>query len=165
MESIIVQEWVDIDVEMRHFVVLPTSETDFKVNGFSQNILQALTKAKQCLMQENPGTSFLSPVSVIVIPGGGVRGRYPAEWTLERIREGVKVYNSNKNMRWILLSLGTPHKPNEVFEGKTVTEAGAAADFLVSELGVDPAHIYEEAASLDTIGNAYFCRRVHVDML
>jgi hypothetical protein len=62
----------------------------------------------------------------------------------------------------LTLSAGTTHKPNPLDEnGFIIYEAAAAAQELIA-LGISPSAILEENASLDTIGNAYFARMVHV---
>eukprot|EP00607_Mallomonas_marina_P006209 CAMPEP_0182435154 /NCGR_PEP_ID=MMETSP1167-20130531/74045_1 /TAXON_ID=2988 /ORGANISM="Mallomonas Sp, Strain CCMP3275" /LENGTH=193 /DNA_ID=CAMNT_0024625877 /DNA_START=253 /DNA_END=834 /DNA_ORIENTATION=- len=62
----------------------------------------------------------------------------------------------------ITLSGGTPHKPNPVdSNGFPILEATAAAKALIA-MDINPSAILEEAFSLDTIGNAYFLRTVHI---
>ena len=65
----------------------------------------------------------------------------------------------------ILLSAGTPHRPNYIDEasGFPILESTAAADYLRTVHRIDPAHLWREQCSLDTIGNAYFLRTSFLD--
>ncbi len=64
----------------------------------------------------------------------------------------------------IVLSGGTPHKPNPLdARGFWVSEAASNARYLLA-LGVSPERVLEESFSLDTLGNAYFARAVHTDV-
>lgn len=65
---------------------------------------------------------------------------------------------------FVTLSLGTPHKPIPEIDGHSITEAGAAARYLI-ERGVRATHILEENSSLDTIGNAFYLRITHLQFL
>lgn len=109
---------------------------------------------------------------ILVIPGGGLRGAEPAPWALTRCRAAADVYHqlktsSTEKITVVTLSLGTPHKPMPLHPqtGFQISEAQAAARWLIHEGGVPFADILEEAASLDTIGNAYWFRVVHLEPL
>ncbi|CAD7929223.1 unnamed protein product [Amoebophrya sp. A120] len=129
---------------------------------------------------------------VLTIPGGGVVDAEPAPWTKARLdaaadyfnrtckngdttssteEQGVeatsKVVRRNQKCFFAPLSAGTPHLPMPIdpTTGKTLTESGAAAKYLVKKHNVSPDRILEEGASLDTIGNAYFLRVIHLEML
>lgn len=69
-----------------------------------------------------------------------------------------------KNTFVIPLSLGTPHKPipTHPVTKKSVTESGAAAAYLIEHHNLPPTQILEDAASLDTIGNAFFAWTTHL---
>lgn len=117
---------------------------------------------------------------VIVIPGGGVRGTLPQPWTTARLDKGLELRTSwlekQSKVLWesapesdaeptfVTLSLGTPHKPIPEIDGHSITEAGAAARYLI-ERGVSAKHILEENSSLDTIGNAFYLRITHLQFL
>ena len=76
------------------------------------------------------------------------------------------------------LSLGTVHKPVPVggsHGGESLSEASMSSRYLLQKdwgcfadgksRKVDPTHIFEESSSLDTIGNFYFLRAVHLDRI
>lgn len=106
---------------------------------------------------------------LIVVPGGGAApgGVLPMHTQLraDRAIELYKEYKKKRhNVGLITLSQGTTHKPNPLNEeGRQITEAAAATTYL-SQRGVAIEDIFEEAWSLDTIGNAYFLRVVHTDI-
>jgi uncharacterized SAM-binding protein YcdF (DUF218 family) len=94
----------------------------------------------------------------IVILGGGLteKGDVPP-WTQIRLDEAVALYQSlvrqRQKPKLITLSGGTPHKPNPTdAKGFPYKEATAAAQKLVN-MGIPATDIYEEAFSLDTLGN------------
>jgi hypothetical protein len=61
-----------------------------------------------------------------------------------------------------LLSYGTTHKaPPLDSRGFPLSEASVAAKYLVDQ-GFPVGQILEENVSLDTIGNAYFLRAIHI---
>jgi hypothetical protein len=96
----------------------------------------------------------------ILICGGGVRdgGALP-EWAKARFDRALECPGAPF---LIALSAGTPHRPPPLDErGFPITEAAAGARYLLAR-GVDPTRILIEAASYDTIGNAYFSRMLHV---
>ena len=63
----------------------------------------------------------------------------------------------------VTLSAGTVHKPPPTdHSGYPVVESIAAARYLIRH-GVAAARVFAETCSLDTIGNAYFSRVIHVD--
>ena len=53
--------------------------------------------------------------------------------------------------------------PRDEETGFQISEAEAAARWLIDEKKVPPEHIVEEAASLDTIGNAFWFRTLHLE--
>ena len=96
----------------------------------------------------------------VLIPGGGVReGGTLSPWVAARFDAALAAAGDAFLMP---LSAGTMHRPPQRDErGFPITEAAAGARYLV-ERGVDPSRILIEAVSLDTIGNAYFSRMIHV---
>ena len=98
---------------------------------------------------------------LIVVPGGGVRaGGLLPPWMTARFDRALEL---RAGQPLLCLSAGTPHKPGPVdLAGYPVSEAGAGARYLM-ERGVAPGDILIEAASFDTIGNAYFARLVHTE--
>ena len=107
--------------------------------------------------------------TVIAVLGGGLtdQGLVPPHTEL-RLQKAVELYRHHEQLIpnsavIITLSGGTPHKPPPVDKrGFPVWEAAAAARRLIA-LGVPAHHILEENFSLDTVGNAYFLRAVHLD--
>lgn len=91
----------------------------------------------------------------IVVLGGGVTadGTLPKHTQL-RIKEAVRLYHQLQGRARIFpLSGGTPYKPNPLdAKGFPIWEATAAARALLQE-SIPAEHIFEEAFSLDTIGN------------
>jgi uncharacterized SAM-binding protein YcdF (DUF218 family) len=114
---------------------------------------------------QSPFASSGANPTVVVILGGGVTadGKAP-EHTQQRLNLALDVYKElDTNALFIPLSGGTPHKPNPVDQrGFPVWESTAAAKGLL-ERGVPAERIVEESFSLDTIGNAYFLRSVHME--
>jgi len=104
----------------------------------------------------------------LVVLGGGLTatGEVPRHTVLrlEKAKELLSMQALDKEVFIIPLSGGTPHKPNPVDKlGFPITEAKAAARYLVDVLGVNPSQVLEEGFSLDTLGNAYFLRVMHIE--
>jgi len=113
----------------------------------------------------------------IIILGGGLKADgtvYPH--TELRIAKAAELYKQFKNtppddttstpvvVTLIPLSGGTPHKPPPLdASGFPIAEATAAVQVLLSQYSIPPADISEEPYSVDTLGNAYFLRTLHVD--
>lgn len=93
--------------------------------------------------------------AAIVVLGGGLTatGALPPHTQL-RVDEAIRMYRSlNGQARIITLSGGTPYKPNPLdSKGFPILEATAAARELLQR-GIPADHVFEEAFSLDTIGN------------
>jgi hypothetical protein len=96
----------------------------------------------------------------ILILGGGVRqhGELPP-WSRARFDLAIE---RRQGEPLICLSAATTHKPPPLENGFPVAESVAGARYLMRR-GVDPASIRIENASLDTIGNAYLAKLIHVD--
>jgi uncharacterized SAM-binding protein YcdF (DUF218 family) len=104
----------------------------------------------------------------IIVPGGGLLddGELPPH-TVLRLQQALDIYHAceRRACKVIALSAGTTHKPQpRDARGFPVTEAAAAAKYLLSQ-GVVETDMLEESLSLDTIGNAYFLRTLHTDVL
>jgi len=86
----------------------------------------------------------------VLVPGGGLlgSGNLPP-WTVARLELAL---SRRGDAPVVCLSAGTPYKARGL-----KSEARAATEWL-RERGVP---VYEEAVSLDTIGNAYFARTIH----
>eukprot|EP00940_MAST-03C_sp_MAST-3C-sp2_P001151 g1151.t1 len=125
-------------------------------------------------LSDSPTTSSRRVLRVIVVPGGGVEaesGR-PHPWVIARLERAADIYfslrhdNRNDDVRIVALSRGTTHKPPTIGEdGRPVVESTASMKYLAEHLHVPTTSLYEEAASFDTIGNAFFLRTLHFDPL
>ncbi|CAK0861070.1 unnamed protein product, partial [Prorocentrum cordatum] len=122
------------------------------------------------------GPAGAPAADAIVVPGGGLTEEgAPAPWVRERLRRAKALYDAARASGGapaggpviVTLSAGTPHKPfpRDERSGYQVLEAEASARYLVRELGVPPEDVLEENLSLDTIGNAYFLRVMHTDVV
>ncbi len=102
---------------------------------------------------------------MIVVPGGGLlpNGNLPNH-SNKRVDKAIELYKQvDGNAIIIVLSAGTTHKPNPVdSKGFPITEADAAAKSLIQK-GIPEKNVYQENISLDTIGNAYFLRVIHME--
>lgn len=106
--------------------------------------------------------SVIVMYDAVIIPGGGLTrsGEVPGyvRLRLDRALGEEAGY-------LIPLSFGTTHiSPPLDAEGFPIAEFIAAADYLKRN-GVGADSILPEAVSLDTIGNAYFCRVIHTEPL
>ena len=106
----------------------------------------------------------------IVVLGGGLKpdGQIYPHVEL-RCQEALKLYTEFKAMNKghavtiLPLSGGTPHKAPPLDQGGfPITEAQGSAKRLL-ELHVPAEDIMEEAFSLDTLGNAYWLRLIHIE--
>jgi uncharacterized SAM-binding protein YcdF (DUF218 family) len=97
----------------------------------------------------------------ILVPGGGVRenGQLPL-WVELRLKKALELADGAPI---ITLSAGTTHKaPPMEPNGWPLLEAVAMARFL-RHCGYPPELLWTEAASYDTIGNAFFTRQLHTE--
>lgn len=99
---------------------------------------------------------------LIVVPGGGLRADGSLHpWVTARFDRALEIRRSEPIL---CLSAGTPYKPPPIHErGRPIFEAAAGARYLLSR-GINCASVLMEAASWDTIGNAYFARVMHADV-
>lgn len=111
-----------------------------------------------------------SPRVAIVVLGGGLlsNGEVPPHTKL-RLAKASELYfslskSSGAAVDIITLSGATPHKPPPLDkQGFPIGEAQAAAAYLIKQSGIPPASVAEENFSLDTLGNAYWLRTVHIE--
>lgn len=99
----------------------------------------------------------------ILIPGGGVlnKGKLPP-WVKRRCDLAINIYQGEYI---ITLSAGTTHKPPVLdANGFVIFESVAGANYLLKR-GIPPENILRETSSYDTIGNAYFARFTHTEIL
>ncbi len=102
----------------------------------------------------------------IIVLGGGVRGgsKVP-EWVEKRIEKAIELYKKQNNAYIIATSAYTVHKrPFLDKMGFPLTDADAIASILVSN-GIQPKKILREMFSRDTVGNAFFTRIMHTDIV
>eukprot|EP00754_Rhynchopus_humris_P001448 Rhum_TRINITY_DN10849_c1_g1::Rhum_TRINITY_DN10849_c1_g1_i1::g.40745::m.40745 len=106
-------------------------------------------------------------VEAVIVPGGGQLADGPPEHMKLRLDGAAKIWKESPDDRKpkiILLSGGTPHKPNPLDEhGFDVKECECSARYLMHSRGVPPSDIREEGFSLDTLGNAFYARTLHCD--
>lgn len=108
----------------------------------------------------------------VVVPGaGGPRdGCNPIEtlpeWVSLKLDNLVKLYDKYQyNYPIILLSAGTVHKPGSLdVNGRNFNESTGMLLYLESK-GINPNLLYDENSSYDTIGNGYFLRTIHTDVM
>jgi len=107
-------------------------------------------------------------MEAVVIPGGGVtENGIPRAWVKSRLDRALDI-GKTRNIHWyIVLSRGTPHNPPPPDPLRSISsdsesyfpvdESIASARYLVQN-GVPEQQILADSWSLDTIGNAYFCK-------
>jgi len=105
-------------------------------------------------------------IDAIIVAGGGQTATGPPPHVVLRLEKAVQIYNSRSPKPYIITQgRGTPHKPSPLDDrGFEIHESSMNAKWLI-EHGVDPSDILEESASLETVGNAYFVRALHTDVL
>uniref|UniRef100_A0A7S2WL17 DUF218 domain-containing protein n=1 Tax=Mucochytrium quahogii TaxID=96639 RepID=A0A7S2WL17_9STRA len=105
----------------------------------------------------------------IVVCGGGLGdGGEPSAWGKVRCAAAALLWKKDPNETLIITtSAGTTHKPMPRCSttGFQITESESYARYLINELGVPCECVCEETASFDTVGNAYFTRLLHVDVI
>jgi len=118
-------------------------------------------------MEEKEKTDF-SLYDAIVIPGcGGPRdGLDPVNslpvWVRSKLDWFARQYDGSVPV--VLLSAGTFHKAGSLdVNGRNIQEATGMTLYL-EQHGIDPSMIYEENASYDTVGNAFYLRAMHTDV-
>lgn len=97
----------------------------------------------------------------VIVPGGGLDQvtKEPHAWVISRLDAALKY--SNRTKYFIVLSRGSTHKPPPLdSDGFPITEAAASARYLRDNGVIDPDRILLDTWSLDTIGNAFFARRM-----
>jgi hypothetical protein len=99
----------------------------------------------------------------VLVPGGGVReGGVLPPWVRARLDLALRLCEGS---RIIALSAGTTYRPPPLDpNGFPIFESVAGARYLIAA-GVPPEQILTETHSYDTIGNAFFSRVLHVDVL
>ncbi len=99
----------------------------------------------------------------LIIPGGGIHknGELPL-WVRRRLDLAVELYQGEYI---ITLSAGTTHKPAILDNnGFVIFESVAGANYLLKK-SIPKEKILTETCSYDTIGNAYFARFIHTEIL
>lgn len=103
----------------------------------------------------------MSSYDAILVPGGGVRESGALSlWVELRLEKALGLADG---IPILTLSAGTTHKiPPKEPNGWPLLEAIAMARYL-EKRGYPPELLWPEAASYDTIGNAYFARLTHTE--
>lgn len=97
---------------------------------------------------------------VILILGGGVReGGILPPWAAARFDRALELHGGEP---LVCLSAATTHRPPPLEDGFPISESLAGARYLMSK-GVPARLIRIENMSLETIGNAYLSKLLHVD--
>ena len=129
---------------------------------------------------ESANTANADEKFLIIVPGGGINhlnGTIP-DHTEARLHKAIEIFTRHPlAAKIVTLSFGSTHKPPKFDrEGFPVSESAMSAEFLIKvrkylsllillKNGVPASCIMEESVSLDTIGNAYFLRTIHTDVL
>ena len=109
--------------------------------------------------------------AIIVLGGGQTSAGQPSAIVVPRLNLAADMYRAAQSAGGptptiIVGSRGTPHKPSPHDRGGfEIDEADGSARYLMSNRSIPEAAILEEQMAFDTIGNAYFARVLHLDML
>ena len=113
-----------------------------------------------------------TPVDAIIVLGGGQTAEgQPSAIVVPRLDLAADMYFAAQSAgepspTIIVGSRGTPHKPSPHDGGGfEIDEADGSARYLMRNRSVPDAAILEEQMAFDTIGNAYFARVLHADIL
>jgi len=95
----------------------------------------------------------------IVVLGGGIdkKGKLP-EHVIARLKKAAEIFKSKKDAKILVCGKYSFLYPKENFPQKT--EAQAAKEYLLT-LGVPKTKIYLENKSKDTVGNAYYAKKIY----
>jgi len=119
--------------------------------------------------QHDENDSSSNREMVIVVPGGGItEDGEMREWVKARCDAAARVFfeNSGKKRNIFLLSRGTTWKPPPVdFSNRPIHESSVSMRYLVQNLSIPIEYVFEENVSLDSIGNAFFLRVMHLDVM
>ena len=111
---------------------------------------------------------ILAPIvlrgEVIAVPGGGLtESGEPHQFSINALQGAIERHRQSPGSKILCLSLGTPHIPMPLdAAGFHMGESTQNARWLL-ENGIAADDVLEETWSLDTIGNAYAMRVLHVD--
>ena len=125
-----------------------------------------------------------APYDAVVVPGGGQTSdcRLPVHVCV-RFNAALRLVAQCRAAAAdadgpvvVALSAGTPHRPPPLdARGFPSSEAAVGAAYVLGRdvaaagapprpaVAVDPARVWEEGCSLDTVGNAYMCRVMHTE--
>lgn len=130
--------------------------------GGCYSLVPSPTRSPSSLTRSSPPPLTMPPplpYDAVVVPGGGLTlSGDPHPWVAARLDAAAAV--TPRPPHFLLLSRGTPHRPPPTHPrlGTPIDEAAASAAYLVATHGVDRRVLRLDGWSLDTIGNAYFCR-------
>ena len=100
----------------------------------------------------------------LIVLSGGIRGESElTPWTKNRVDLAKELDSSSK---YVIFATGnTPHVPPLLdSRGFPITEARAMSNYYLKNGGAREKSLLEER-STDTIGNAYFTRVIHTDLI
>jgi uncharacterized SAM-binding protein YcdF (DUF218 family) len=147
-----------------------------KVRVLNTTAAAAATAGKEVHSFTSPGQvprSVVDRMDAILVLGGGrpsSAGEPPA-YVQRRCDDAAAIVQKKRSggshhppLPVLCLSAGTAHLPQLLSaDGLPVWEATASAAYL--ERAHNLSDIYVETASYDTIGNAYFARTIHTDVI
>jgi hypothetical protein len=115
-------------------------------------------------LSESATAALADDFDAIVVPGGGLMADgEPPPWVVARLDKCLELWTLNPGARVVVLSRGTPHKPPPLdADGRPIDEAAVSADYLRAR-GVPSEQLLQDTWSLDTIGNAFFLRLMHLE--
>jgi hypothetical protein len=107
-----------------------------------------------------------SHFDAILIAGGGQTPEGPPPHVILRLEKALQIYFAQEPPPFIITTgRGTWHKTNpKDSRGYDVHEASMNAEWLLHR-GVPSSMILEENSSMETVGNAFFARVLHADVL
>ena len=120
------------------------------------------------LLTTQPCKSDVEEHTVIVIPSGGItKNGEMKPWVRTRLDVSASEYESSRSRPKIfVLSRGTTWKPPPLdFSNRPIDESSVSMRYLVQNHSIPVEDVFEENVSMDTIGNAFFLRVMHLDIM
>lgn len=113
-----------------------------------------------------PSCSNASHFDALVVAGGGQTPTGPSPHVVLRLQKALEIFFAQEPRPFIITpGRGTWHKLGPRDErGFEFHEAAMNADWLI-ERGVPQEMVLEENSSMETVGNAFFVRVLHADVL
>lgn len=96
----------------------------------------------------------------IIVLTGGTKELEPCLWTKRRLDKAIQIFHGAEYI--IIVSAGTIHKNPFIFNERPIFESEILGKYLIKK-EIPESRILCDPISLDTIGNAYYCRTIHTD--